>query len=313
MAKITEFGHVRLPDEEYFGLHAVSNSKLTDLCASPLQYWASWRTTWKETDAMRFGKLFHCLLLEPEEFPLRYFLIDPAERPDKSKGMTATVNKEWQEMLIYREAMAGRQPYDLEDLEKCERMKEAVYREVSAWALLDEPGLVEHAYTWQEEVEYYSPKRYRMQQAVVEMKLKADKWLRSSGILLDLKTTNDASPKWWDRHAWEFGYHRQAAIYYDHLEGVEEYYVLAVETVYPYNVALYKAEPAVLEKGRHNEPYTADPGWGYKPLLKRLCQLREMHGSEFYFGEDAKPWPMYGYWARREDMGVLKWRPPLWA
>lgn len=312
MPKPEKYGHLGLPDSEYFDLHAVSNSKMVDLCKSPHHYWASWRTTWEESDAMRFGKVFHCYLLEPDEFEKRYFLFDESERPDKKRTMSAQVNSEWKVQTLETERNQGRLPYTIEDKDKMEGMKEAIYREVSAWALLDAPGSFEHSYVWKQEVEYFSRRKFRQQVAEVNMKLKADKWLKDEGMILDLKTTRDAGPKWWDRHAWEYGYHRQAALYSDQL-GAEEYYVLAVETSYPYGVALYRADPGLLEKGRNYQAGTSDPGWGYRPLLEKICQLREVFGSEFYFGEDAKPWPTYSYWAPPKADGVLNWRPPLWA
>lgn len=309
------YGHVNLPDEEYYALHAVSNSKLGDLAVCPRQYWSGWRLQFKETEAMRFGKLFHCFLLEPTEFDKRYFLFDEEDRPDKTKTMAANENKDWKRMIMQMNEAAGLKPYTREEYAKLEAMKHSVWDEVSAWALVDTDGSFEHSYVWQQEVEYFSGREKANRIQMVDMKLKADKWIADSGIILDLKTTNDASPTWWDRHAWEYGYHRQAAIYSDAL-GAMEYYLLVVETTAPFNVALYRADGSVLEKGRHHQLATAGPGWGYKPLLERLCKLRDTYGIEFPHHDPespSRPWPMYSYWAKPRANGILEWRPPLWS
>lgn len=307
-------GAQKLPDEEYFAMHAVSNSKLADLAKCPREYWYSWRMVWEETPAMRLGKMFHCFLLEPDEFPRRYFLFDENERPEQDKTMASNANKRWKQSIVATEAMAGRQPYDASEMITLKSMRSAVWDEVAAWALIETPGEFEQAFTWEQDVDWYSFSKKKVQKSLVQMKLKSDKLIRDMNCILDIKTTNDASPKWWNSHAWEYGYHRQAALYSDAL-GITDFYILAVETKAPYNVALYKADPSLLDKGRNYVAATADPGWGYKPLLEKLCQLRERHGMEFPApGEkNAKPWPMYAYWAKPGKNGILEWKAPLWT
>ena len=272
-----------IPDEQYYPLKRVSNSKLKFLTECPNSYRESWRADMKETKAMKFGKMFHCYILEEHEFWNRYFLIDTSQRPEPERTMLAQRNKDWKALLVERAKAAGLIEITEKELDKCIKMKESISREPATWVLTDTPGEVEFGHVWEEEVEYYHPKLHKNQIEFVEMKLKADKIIDVEGsrIIWDLKTVNNLAK--WGRHSLEFGYHRQAALYSDTLDA-HEYFVIAVETKFPYNVGVWKATPALLELGRNGDPGGPGPSWGYKPLLRMLCQLRALYGTEF----DAK-------------------------
>jgi len=73
--------YLKLPDEVYFADPAISYSggvKL--LLESAASYWLN--SPWNpdrdpgkvETDRLAKGKVFHCLLLEPDQFFKRYFI-----------------------------------------------------------------------------------------------------------------------------------------------------------------------------------------------------------------------------------------------
>lgn len=298
-----------MPDEQYYPMVAVSNSRLGNLGTSPLEYWAGWHLKQEETDALRFGKLVHCYLLEPELFAAKYYLVDESERPDKTKTMAATVNKEWLEGLHHENQMQGKQPYSTDDLAKVKGMQDAAYRDPSCWQWLEMEGAVEHAHVWEQLVEYYSPRKKKMQQAAVLMKLKSDKLFRDEGIVFDVKTCNDASPSAWARHSWEYGYHRQGALYCDNL-GADRFIILAIEKKAPYNCAVYEYDKTLLDAGRNYETTGPSPGWGYRKLLERLAVLRERYGLEW---ECQDPWPSYSYWAEYGSSGMFRCEKPFWV
>jgi exodeoxyribonuclease VIII len=73
--------------------------------------------------------------------------------------------------------------------------------------------------------------------------------------ILDLKSTEDASPDGFMRSAYTYRYHVQAAWYLDGLEAAtgqkpDVFMFLAVEKKYPHAVAFYYADDAMLSVGR---------------------------------------------------------------
>lgn len=75
-----------------------------------------------------------------------------------------------------------------------------------------------------------------------------------TGIIWDLKTCADASPEGFQRDAWKFGYHIQAAWYLSVANVIEpskyhSFRFIAVENKAPYAVAIYEASSAFLEAG----------------------------------------------------------------
>jgi len=72
--------------------------------------------------------------------------------------------------------------------------------------------------------------------------------------LADLKTTDDASPRAFSRHAYAMGYDVQAALYTDIWKAITgeqtDFVIIAAEREPPYAVACYLATPAFIETGR---------------------------------------------------------------
>ena len=99
---------------------------------------------------------------------------------------------------------------------------------------------------------------------------------RAGGALVDLKTTNDASPAAFQRLVHKFAYHAQAAMYQDALAslGIETTgaFLVAVETKAPHPVTVFQLTRAMLEHGRRT----------YRGWLETLRTC-----------EDSNQWPEY--------------------
>jgi hypothetical protein len=71
---------------------------------------------------------------------------------------------------------------------------------------------------------------------------------------VELKTTNNAHPLAFQRGALRYGYHAQCAMYDEAARSlgvdVEEHYVVAVETAYPFPVTVHRVAPRLLDEGR---------------------------------------------------------------
>lgn len=79
-------------------------------------------------------------------------------------------------------------------------------------------------------------------------------WISSdSGIVVDLKTTTDASPKGFQKSIANFGYHIQASFYLRTLQslGLDSYdfIFVAIEKTAPFCVGVYRASTEMLEEG----------------------------------------------------------------
>ncbi len=102
----------------------------------------------------------------------------------------------------------------------------------------------------------------------IDCKCRID-FLSNIGAIADLKTTTDASPEKFGRHAFNLEYHVQAAMQVDGYKaatGITLPYVWpVVETSTPYVVQVYDALPEQLELGRIR----------YRGLLDQLNVCRE--------------------------------------
>lgn len=111
---------------------------------------------------------------------------------------------------------------------------------------------------------------------------------KSTFSVVDLKTTTDASPDAFSRHALSLGYDVQAAIYLDLLaangqEGLDWYWIV-VESAPPHEVATYQAPPDLIARGRAR----------YRHYLSRLARCIE-----------TDSWP--GYPDQIQMMPVPNW------
>ena len=85
-------------------------------------------------------------------------------------------------------------------------------------------------------------------------KARSDAWWMDGAVLIDWKTTEDASPQAFARAIWEYKYHWQAAHYMDGWAAcghpVEQFVFVAVEKAFPHPVGVYVLSKKALERGR---------------------------------------------------------------
>jgi hypothetical protein len=122
-------------------------------------------------------------------------------------------------------------------------------------------------------------------------KAKPDAIIDSMRLILDIKTTDDASPHRWQWSAVDYGYHRQNAIYREALRNdTGEWYRFIFAVVekpkpstrgIPPTVALYELDPDTVLMGyedtqrlvRDYEDRTAN-GWWQQPYSSGIVPLR---------------------------------------
>jgi hypothetical protein len=214
-----------MKDEEYFGLPRLSPSGAKTLLKSPARY-AYERDNPSEPSAeLRFGKLVHCVCLEPNEVDVRYALA-----PDVDRRTTA--GKETYARWL-RDS-AGKEPVSVEEWDRAHRMRNAVLREAGHMLT---GGEAEKAYLWERDG--------------VPLKSKLD-YVGAS--IVDIKTTSAEDEEALQRAAWTYGYHISAAAYQEAVQAVEgrklDKWFVFVTKQEPHQVVVLKASQEFIDRGR---------------------------------------------------------------
>lgn len=210
---------------DYHADPAVSASHLHAISKSPAHYYARYlapnRPPSIQTSAMLFGSLVHTAVLEPYELSKRYGVCPPrntkagkeAAAQMKADGIEAITQSDWNTAAA---------------------VSDAVYDHPIASELLSE-GAPEQSFWWDDT------------KTGLRCKCRPD-WLKSNGTIIDLKTTQDASPKGFAKSIANFRYHVQAAHYLQGLDA-ERFIFIAVEKTYPFAVAVYELDGPTITEG----------------------------------------------------------------
>lgn len=218
---------------EYHAHPAVSKSHLDQVARSPLHYWSRYvaeeRVVFDPTPAMMLGTALHARVLEPELFTAEYALAPAVDRRTKAGKET------WEQA-----AAEGKTLLSSLEWEQVTGMAESVQAHPAARKLLARPGQVELSLFWSDVA------------TDIECKCRPDR-LTEDGWVLDLKTTEDASPTGFAKSAANFRYHVQASWYLDGVRqsGIDPkgFIFIAVEKRPPYAVAVYAADADMIAAG----------------------------------------------------------------
>jgi len=223
---------------DYHRHKAVSKSHLDQIARSPLHYWARYldpnRVDPEPTPAMSIGSALHTHVLELDTWDERYVTM-----PEGIDRRTKQGKAEWE---AFSAASSGRTVLSKTDAELVMRMARAIYAHPAAAFLLQRPGQAEQTYLWTDEA------------TGLECKCRPD-WMTTDGqLIVDLKTTEDASPAGFRKSVANFRYHVQAAWYLDGLERAtgkrpEQFIFICVEKKPPHAVAVYAASAEMVATG----------------------------------------------------------------
>lgn len=226
------------PDEVYFThrLGVASNSKLKIVDEeTPAKYLAL--VTGKlpprvETEALAFGKAFHCMVLEPAEFIRRYAVYrgqfnrnTNAGRLDYSKWLNDNDGKS----VISSDTFAV-----------IRAMRESLMRHKTA-RLMVEKGRREVVFRWFDK------------DTGLPCEGKLDLWDEEMGFGFDLKSTEDAGPVNFGIAVTKYRYHVQHCMYAGGAEALgvnlSRFFLAPVEKSAPNLSALYHINEAAAERG----------------------------------------------------------------
>lgn len=230
---------VFVTNDEYHGETGhISKSGLSEIKRSPAHYWESYLNPDREqparTDALITGDAFHVITLEPELFPQRFAVLK------KGTDLRTTAGKSHRDDLATANPAATIIKAEVFDLVR--RMADSVLKHPVASELL-KGGFTERAF-------------YATDPATTaKVKCKPDYYTPEYNIIVDLKSTTDASPGAFGKDAFSLWYHVQAAFYADVVyhstrHVIDRFAFVAVEKEPPYAVAVYYVDPAVINFGR---------------------------------------------------------------
>jgi hypothetical protein len=217
----------QIPAEEYHADPAVGRTTLWRLhVATPAH--AKFQSI-ETTPEMDIGTATHTALLEPHRFE-KAVICGPVDRRGKKWGEAVAANPG---------ALVLPQP----TFEKVLRLRDTVMKDPIVQSLPSEFAAMEHSAVW------------RDAETNLMCKCRPDLYRGDQSMIVDLKTTGDATKQTWLRRAMDFGMHLQASWYSDgwQLAGggdVETFLFLVVERDPPFAHALYELGPGEVDLGR---------------------------------------------------------------
>jgi hypothetical protein len=226
----------------------ISASGLKMIKQSPLHFVEEEK---KESEAMIFGSAYHTFILEPDKFDKEYHIFDEtdilkiliSEGSQKPRGTNKY--KEW--YSIEMEKAAGKQLIDLPTSKILESMKRRLFSHRYVKSLLTNGEAEKSIYT-----------TFNLEESgEVNVKIRPDYLKQNKRIIVDLKTTSDASVNGFPRNAAEFDYHIQSALYADIMEAIEgkgmpwEFFFIAQEKTKPFAFNIFLASPQFQGQGRY--------------------------------------------------------------
>ena len=225
-----------VPADEYHSWDAVSNSRLSTIHKhSPAHLRHELDNPSEPTPAMALGSALHDAVLLPDVYRERYAVAPPCDRRTKAGKAT------W---AAFCESSAGCTLLTDAQSEAVDGMSASVRSHPRVAELLAHPtARTELSIVW------IDPGTGLTCKARLDILADCGEWIAG-----DLKTTSDAKPAEFSRSVWNFGYHRQAAMYTDALaaHGIDcpHFLFVAVESSPPYAVSVHRMLDEAVQAGR---------------------------------------------------------------
>jgi hypothetical protein len=221
-----------LPNEKYHASEGVSRSTLVKIDRSISHMEHAQAQDAEASTAMIKGSAVHDAILLPDTFDAGYMVAPKVDRRTKA-------GKE--QLAAFEAASAGKSILSPDDMADVLAMRDAVLSHPIASQVLTD-GMPEESFYWVDE------------STGTLCKCRTD-YRRNDGILVDVKTTRDASPKEFQRSILNFHYHTQAAMYLDGVSACtgqtyDTFIFIVVESSAPYAVAVYELDQSAIERGR---------------------------------------------------------------
>lgn len=222
-----------MTEKEYRAHPAASRSDLWALKDSPAKY--KWNKEHPEepTPALLLGQVLHKLVLQPESFSDEFAVAPVVDRRTKD-GRAA--------YEAFVQASDGKTVISADLLEQAKGMVESLKAEPLVNSLLQ--GEAEKPFFWADEL---TGEACKVRVDMLNTNLQQP-------VIVDIKTTTDASVEGFTRSAIKYGYDLQAGMY---SEGVERcigqkplFVFVVVEKQPPYSVNIFQADDLLVQRGK---------------------------------------------------------------
>lgn len=238
---------------EYDKIEAINMSKLKDIKRSPKHFWSKHidpnREPATETEALRFGKVLHKYILEPEAFLDEYAIAPTEPKLDTRTNAGKSAKLQYDvDMVKFNLNNQGKEYTTAEEIAKLDVMRQSIMSK-ECGHMLSHPDLVkEVTLTWTDPVTGLTCKG-RLDIMIPPY----NKF--PNGVIVDLKSTQNASSIEFAKSAYNFDYHNSAAFY---CKGFQQIYstnhppafiYIAIEKELPYEVAFFVADIDILYLG----------------------------------------------------------------
>lgn len=183
-----------------------------------------------------FGNAFEIALMDmmndTDTFDDEVIIFNEENRPEQDKGITSKKNQEWKKSIFNSDQYVVKK-MGYESYETIEKMLESCYRDSTIQQLIKKTDYQKNLFWIDEE-------------SGLKCKTRPDVIMLSKNVIVDIKTTKDASPDKFAKDAANYDYPIQAAM---QIRGVMEtglmptvdaYYWLAVEKDEPFNAQIYR-------------------------------------------------------------------------
>lgn len=237
----------KLSNAEYHALDYVSKSHLDLVDKSPFHYWDRYinpdRVIPEPTKQMIIGSAFHSLVLEPDVFETEFIVeaVDAPKRPTATQRNAKKPSNQTLDAIAFWESFdnkaKGKTILSLEDIERLTIMKQRIVEHPAASTILNLSGVAEQSYQWKDE------------KTGELCKSRPDFHTDDGTLIVDLKTTSDASELGFQKSVHNFRYHVQAGFYLRSIKEAQQFVFIAVETKPPYLVAVYNASTDMINAG----------------------------------------------------------------
>lgn len=243
-----------LPEATYHRWQAVSASGLRNFARSPAHFHAGVLGALPKIKQSDIGRGFHCAVLEPHLYPLRFRVVDGNRRTNVVKAELAKMAKEGVTPLYPDQGVA------------IEAMRLSVYDHPAMGPIIESNPARELSIVWQDD------------ETGLLCKTRLDLYAQDlgGGINVDLKGTRDASRDAFAKSIASYGYYRQAAFNIRGLQAVDlpvaHWMTCACEWEAPFAVGMYRLNDEAIAAGDEE-------------VARLMRQVRACY--------DANSWPGY--------------------
>lgn len=224
MSTINQHVNFDMPAAQYHAVDALSKSMMSKILKSPAHYRAALAEHQEPTKSMQIGTAIHTAVLEPQLYS-QVVAVVPPDIDGRTKD-----GKQWKEQHKSRLHLTPAEEIDVQGVANSVRRH-------PFWDIVRLSHKIEASVFAQDE------------ETGITLKARPDMWIEDH-TLLDLKTTDDASPAAFQRTIAAFGYQISAA-HYLMMTGTENFIFVVVERKAPYAIGIYKLDAEWLQAGEN--------------------------------------------------------------